>query len=133
MSFRGRRSLVSTRWQRNVACLGRTSHCQCQWAILSSSWLADYPGLRLKRLDLQVVVCEDTETQAARFDATCESLHLLGRSADILRVTFQLGRFRECHQSVCKIQDTQMSLSFRNNYLCMQTSIIQETMASCQS
>ena len=54
-------------------------------------WLADYPGLRLKRLDLQVVVCEDTETQAARFDATCESLDLLGRSADILLVTFQVA------------------------------------------
>ena len=50
-------------------------------------WLADYPGLRLKRLDLQLIVPEDTESQAARFSATSEALNLFHQSVDTLCVT----------------------------------------------
>ena len=94
-------------------------------------WLADFPGLHLKRLDLQVFVCEDTETQAARFDATCESLDLLG----IGPLTFsELLSSWDVLENVIRASVRYSNvLIFPKYYLCMQSSIIQETMASCQS
>ena len=44
-------------------------------------WLADYPGLQLKRLDLQFNFPEEESNQTSKFDATREALDLFARSA----------------------------------------------------
>ena len=69
-------------------------------------WLVEYPSLRLQRLDLQLVVPEDVGSQAAKFNATCEALHMLSRSADTLCVTIAIGRHQLCHHNVCDILKT---------------------------
>ena len=69
-------------------------------------WLVYYPSLRLQRLDLQLVVPEDVRSQAAKFNATCEALHMLGRSADTLCVTIAIGHHQLCHHNVCDILKT---------------------------
>ena len=66
-------------------------------------WLADYPGLRLKRLDIQVIVPRDAETQAAKFGGTREALDLLGGTLDTLCVTFIVEHIQSCHGSACEV------------------------------
>ena len=93
-------------------------------------WLADYPGLRLKRLDLQLIVPKDMESQAARFSATSEALNLFGRSVDVLGVTFILGRCQEFHPNICEVLNCQSLFElrfggcfFNDNFLVMSSYI----------
>ena len=68
-------------------------------------WLAvDYPGLRLQRLDLQLILPYVTEDQGPKIESTCETLNLFSRSADTLCVSFiHYYNLRQCHQTVCNI------------------------------
>ena len=76
-------------------------------------WLADYPRPRVKRLDLQLIIPKDRESQAARFSATSEALNLFGRSVDTLGVTFILERCQECHPNICEVLNCQSLFELR--------------------
>ena len=67
-------------------------------------WLADYPGLRLKRLDLQFIFPEDESNQTAKFDATREALDLFGRSVDSACVTFLGGH--QCQSTISTVLES---------------------------
>ena len=67
-------------------------------------WVADYPGLRLKRLDLQFIFPEDERNQTAKFDATREALNLFGSSVDSACVTFLGGH--HCQTTISTVLES---------------------------
>ena len=67
-------------------------------------WLADYPGLHLKKLDLQFIFPEDEINQTAKFDATREALNLFGRSVDSACVTFLGGH--QCQSTISTVLES---------------------------
>ena len=66
-------------------------------------WLADFTGFRLKRLDLQLIVPYDIESQEYCFSETSEALGLFSRSVDTLCVTLITGCCEECHHNVSEV------------------------------
>ena len=67
-------------------------------------WLTDYPGLRLKRLDLQFNFPEEESNQTSKFDATREALDLFGCSDDSACVTFLSGH--HCQSTISTVLES---------------------------
>ena len=85
-------------------------------------WLAvDYPGLRLQRLDLQLILPYVTENQVPKIESTCETLNLFSRSADTLCISFIDYSNHPCHQTVCNILKnpilSELRLKFNRNFI----------------